>query len=61
MKKFIHSYTFEFHVYSNEWHPRDVPVDELVKQLIHQANTLNDADFKERIDCFESIDNPDSA
>ena len=59
-KRYIHSYTVEFHVYSDEYHPESVPTDTLVRQCIHQLNTLNDADARARIDCFESIDNPDS-
>lgn len=61
MKKYIHSYTFEFHVYSDEYNPDDVPVDKLVRQCIHQINSLNDVDARERIECYDSIDNPDSA
>ena len=58
-KKYIHSYTVEFHVYSDEFNPSDVPVDTLVQECITQLNVLNDEDTLNRIDCFDSINNPD--
>lgn len=59
-KRYIHSYTVEFHVYSDEFDPDDVPTDTLVRSCIHQLNMLNDDDARDRIDYFNSIDNPDS-